>query len=148
MPQTNRITPMLHRKWIIWNLSIAIFFRQIWNNYLWLEAMALHCAELEDFSYELMLKWEKLFSGNCTQFSSQLLNCPRWGAHKSLSNPENGLMWKLLLHPNSCWRPSCTRLVDVEALETKLPENILTDSHDLYADTEQTDQGLVGESWQ
>lgn len=92
-----------------------------------------------------MLKWEKLFSGNCTQFSSQLLNCPRWGAHKSLSNPENGPMWKLLLHPNSCWRPSCTRLVDVEALETKLTENVLMDSHDLYADTEQTDQGLVGE---
>lgn len=55
------------------------FFHQIWNNYFLLEAMALHCTKVESSSYHFMLKYEKLFSGNCTQFSSQLLNCPRWG---------------------------------------------------------------------
>lgn len=87
-PQTKRITPMLHRKWIIWDLSYCNFFHRIRNNYFLLEAMALHCTKVESSSYYFMLKYEKLFSGNCTQFSSQLLNCPRWGVRVSLGSPE------------------------------------------------------------
>lgn len=83
-PQTNKITPMLHRKWIIWDLAAAIFFHQIRNNDFLLEAMASHCTNLEGSSYHLVLKYEKLFSGNCTQFSSQLLNCLRWRTPVSL----------------------------------------------------------------
>lgn len=106
--------------------------------------MALNCTKLDGSSYHLMLKYEKLFSGNCTQFSSQLLNCPRCGAHVSPSSPENSSMQQLLPHPNSCWRLSCTRLGKVEALETKIPENVLTNSQDSHTEA-QRDQPVSGE---
>lgn len=86
------------------------FFCQIWNNYFLLEAMALHCTKLEGSRYRFMSKYEKLFSGSCTQFSSQLLNGPRWGARVPLSRPQNGSVQQLLPRPNGCWRLSCIHL--------------------------------------
>lgn len=124
------------------------FFHQIWNNYFLLEAMALNCTKLEGSSYHLMLKYEKLFSGNCTQFSSQLLNCPRWGAHVSPSSPENGSMQQLLPHPNSCWRLSCTRLGKVESLGDKNSRKCTDEQPRLtHRGTERPTSVWGGESW-
>lgn len=62
-------------------ISLLQFFppnmKQLFLTDFLLEAMAFHCTKLEDFSYHFMLKYEKLFSGNSTQFSSQLLKLPR-----------------------------------------------------------------------
>lgn len=129
-PQTKRITPMLHRKWIIWDLSYCNFstkyetITSYWKQWL--------CTVLRLKAPVTTSCWNKK---SCFQETAPSFHLNCWIAH----GEEHLCLWAVwntsmqAPDPNSCQELSCTCLVKVEAVETKLPENVMTNTQHSHA---------------
>lgn len=147
-PQTNRITPMLHRKWIIWDLSIAIFstkyetITSYWKQWLWTVLslkvpVTTSCWNMKSYFQETAPS----FHLNCLTAQGEGHTCLR-------AAPKTAPCNSYSLIPTAAGGWAAPAWVKWNLWETKIPEKCTDEQPRLtHRGTERPTSVWGGESW-